>query len=226
MPWQCIIRIAMGSDLPYALLQDPAALARFGGWSESVYRDFMALQRGDLTIEAFDSKYLARKAILVLDMTGFTVTTTRSGSLDGLLRILDAQKVCLPALQECGASFVRTFADDIVSTFRAPGEALDAALLIHERVADFNRSDRCGRSPPDCCIGIGYGSVYEIGPNYSMGDEMNRASKLGEDTARGGETLLTEGAHTALAGRRDVVFERQRQDDLLFPYWRAFRPRR
>ena len=211
----------MAEGFPHALLLDPARLARFEGWSESVYRDFLALQRGDLTSEAFDRKYLATKAILVLDMTGFTVTTSRVGSLDGLLRIFDAQKVSLPALQECGAAFIRSFADDIVATFSGPDEALDAALRIHTRIADFNRSALSGANPPDCCIGIGYGEVYEIGPNHSMGDEMNRASKLGEDTARGGETLLTEGAYEALRARTDVAFERQRHDDLLFPYWRA-----
>jgi adenylate cyclase len=213
----------MAGDFRHALLLDPAELARFQGWSEPVYRDFLALQRGDLSVEAFDRKYLATKAILVLDMTGFTVTTSRSGSLDGLLRIFDTQKVCLPALRERGAHFIRTFADDIVATFRRPDEALAAALLIHERVAEFNRSGLAGRNPPECCIGVGYGGVYEIGPNHSMGDEMNRASKLGEDTARGGETLLTEGAYQALEGRSDVGFERQRHDDLLFPYWRVVR---
>jgi adenylate cyclase len=157
----------------------------------------------------------------VLDMTGFTVATSRFGPLDGLLRIFDAQKVCLPALRECGADFIRTFADDIVATFRRPDAALAAALLIHERVAEFNRSEQSGRNPPDCCIGIGFGGVYEIGPNHSMGDEMNRASKLGEDTARGGETLITQGAYEALEQRDGVAFERQRHDDLLFPYWRV-----
>lgn len=54
-----------------------------------------------------------------------------------------------------------------------------------------------------------------------MGDEMNRASKLGEDVARGGETLLTESARDAVADRDDLRFERQTGDDLPFPYHRV-----
>jgi hypothetical protein len=48
---------------------------------------------------------------------------------------------------------------------------------------------------------------------------MNRASKLGEDIARGSETLITENTYEAVAGREDLVFERQDQDDLLFPFY-------
>lgn len=52
---------------------------------------------------------------------------------------------------------------------------------------------------------------------------MNRASKLGEDIARGNETLLTERAHAAMADRDDIRFEFQNQDDQLFAFYRATR---
>ncbi len=51
---------------------------------------------------------------------------------------------------------------------------------------------------PNAAIGIGHGKVFTIGPNLAQGDEMNRASKLGEDIARAKETLLTERAYDAL----------------------------
>jgi hypothetical protein len=56
-----------------------------------------------------------------------------------------------------------------------------------------------------------------------MGDEMNRASKLGEDIAVGGETLVTENAYARLRGRDDADFEHVVQDDVLFPYYRVAR---
>jgi class 3 adenylate cyclase len=70
-------------------------------------------------------------------------------------------------------------------------------------------------------VGIGYGEVYAFGPNRAMGDEMNRSSKLGEDIARGGETLITENVYEALRGRMDVVLEPVTGDDMLFRYYRA-----
>ncbi len=53
---------------------------------------------------------------------------------------------------------------------------------------------------------------------------MNRASKLGEDIARGNETLVTERVYDAVAVREDIVFERQDHDDLLFPFYRVSEP--
>jgi hypothetical protein len=67
------------------------------------------------------------------------------------------------------------------------------------------------------------GLVYAIGPNLAQGDEMNRASKLGEDIARANETLLTESAYAAVVDRDEVRFEVRDQDDLLFPFYRATR---
>jgi class 3 adenylate cyclase len=157
----------------------------------------------------------------MLDLTGFTVQAMRGRQLNALLRILDAQKVCIPVLHEHGALLVRAFADDLVGLFEDPGQAIDAAFEIHRRVTAFNHSEHASEMPALACIGIGYGDVYAIGPNLAMGDEMNRASKLGEDTARGSETLVTSNVYSALRNRSDVLFEQLASDDQLFPYYRA-----
>lgn len=213
-------------SFPYELLDDPARLAGYQGWGEEVYRDFLRLQRGVMSPEEFGEKYHWQRAILNMDMTGFTASAMREGELESLLRIFDAQKVCLPVLEEHGAGLVRCFADDIVALFESTDAALDAALEIHRRVEFFNDSPLASRHPTRCCAGIGFGTVYAIGPNLAQGDEMNKASKLGEDIARAGETLLTERARAALAHRDDVAFEQQDQDDQLFPFYRAVPPGR
>jgi adenylate cyclase len=206
---------------PFPLLDAPEALANCNGWSEEVYRDLMALQQGSLSHEALDQKYLYRKAILTLDFTGFTLQAMNGRPAHALLRILDAQRVCVPVLHEHDATLVRAFADDLVGLFDEPGRALDAAFEIHRRIALFNHSTHASEKPAQACIGIGYGDVYAIGPNLAMGDEMNRASKLGEDTARGNETLVTANVYFALRNRSDVLFEQLASDDQLFPYYRA-----
>jgi adenylate cyclase len=211
----------MKNKLPFPLLDVPSELARCDGWTEEVYRDLLALQEGAVSHEALDAKYLCSRAILTLDLTGFTVQTMKGRPLNALLRILDAQKVCIPVLREHSAVLVRAFADDLVGLFEEPGQALDAAFEIHRRVAQFNHSGHASENPALACIGIGYGLVYTIGPNLAMGDEMNRASKLGEDTARGNETLVTANVFFALRNRSDVLFEQLANDDQLFPYYRA-----
>jgi class 3 adenylate cyclase len=211
----------MARDFPHVLLDDPKALSEYDGWTEEVYADFLALQRGRVTVEDFDGKYLHRQAILNLDLTGFTISAIQMGSLPALLRIFDAQKVCIPVVREHGATFIRIFADDIVALFDSPATALDASLEIHARVHAFNRSDISGPNPPEASIGIGYGDVYAVGPNRAMGAEMNRTSKLGEDTACGGEILVTESVHAELKHRNDVTFEPERSKELPFSFYRV-----
>ncbi len=210
----------MNADpFPYPLLEDPAALARCRGWSEAVYRDLLALQRGELSESAFRSKHLWTRAILVLDMTDFTTSAISAGDLGSLLRILDAQKVVIPVLEAYGATLAHCFADDIFALFEDPSVALDAAIEIQRRVTAFNASDRASSFPTQCCIGIGYGQVLKIGPDLAQGSEMNLASKLGEDVARGREILLTENTYRAVSERTDVRFTRHPPDAHSFAFY-------
>ena len=206
---------------PHDLLEDVETLASFKGWSADVYQDFFRLQRGKMTEAEFSEKYHRERAVLAMDMTGFTSAAMRQGELQSLLRILDAQRVAIPVLQDCGAELIRCFADDIVAIFEDPNNALDAAFEIHRRVQVFNASPMSSELPTLCCAGIGFGNVFAIGPNLAQGDEMNRASKLGEDIARGNETLLTQRAYAAMQHREEFAFELQDLDDQLFPFYRA-----
>jgi len=211
----------MIQDFPHDILEDADELAGFRGWDRNVYHDFLAIQRGELSEREFREKYSWRRAILSLDMTDFTSSAMCGGELDSLLRIFDAQKVCVPALKSFDAELIRCFADDIVALFEDPMAALDAAFEIHRRIRLFNDSPLSRDNATECCIGIGYGDVLAIGPNLSQGTEMVQASKLGEDIARANEVLLTENAYQSMAGREGVEFERQAQDDQLFPFYRA-----
>ena len=206
---------------PHRLLDDPRTLAEFEGWSEDVYRDFFRLQRGEMDEAAFRQKYHRDRAILSIDMTGYTASAMQYGELQSLLRIMNAQRVVIPVLQDLGAELIRCFADDIVALFHEPNAAIDAAFEIHERIRVFNASPLACENPTSCCVGIGFGRLFAIGPNLAQGDEMNQASKLGEDIARANETLVTERAYAEMADRNDIQFERQDQDDQLFPFYRA-----
>ncbi len=76
----------MTRPFPWPLLEDPVALARCRGWSETVYRDLLALQRGELEEAEFLDRHIWTKAVLVLDMTDFTSVAITAGDLDSLLR--------------------------------------------------------------------------------------------------------------------------------------------
>ena len=208
----------MAKPYPYDLMNTPRQLAGLGEWSEAVYLDMIALREGRIGEEDFRTKYATRAAILCLDMTGFTQAAIRFGEVNSLLRILDVQRVCAPIFQEYGARLVHAFADDLTALFDDPDKALDSALEIHRRIRIFNQSDNSTEHPAECCIGIGFGDVLAIGPNLAMGDEMNRASKLGEDTARAYEILITGNTCEAVKHREDCDFLAKNIEALPFPY--------
>lgn len=209
----------MSKPFPYDLLKDPEKLAGMKGWSVEVYRDLLAVQNGEIDEAAFRSIYLTEAAILIMDMTGFTETAMGQGELVSFLRILDVQKVAAPVMESHSARHIRFFADDVTATFDSPGPALDAALELHRRVAVFNASELVGSHPTECCIGLGYGPVFRMGLDQAMGDEMNRASKLGEDTAVGRETLITERFYERVRRRKGLNFEPRRNDELPFAFY-------
>ena len=124
----------MSANLPFPLLTAPAQLASCQGWSEEVYRDLLAVQEGSLSPDAFERKHLRHKAILSLDLTGQTAQVPRQRPLNALLRIFDAQKVCIPALQQHGATAIRCADDDVVALFDEPAQAVEAAFEVHRRL--------------------------------------------------------------------------------------------
>lgn len=209
------------SNYPFELLTDPASLADCQGWDEAVYRDFIALQEGSMEQEAFWKKYETMAAILILDMTSFTESSIFDGDLHSLLRIFDVQKVCAPIFLKHKPQRVRTFADDFTVIFDDPHQALEAAFEVHTRIEAFNQSDLGQEGGAECKIGLGYGRVLKLGVDQAMGSEMNQTSKLGEDTAKARETLITEGFFQQIKHRSDCQFEVRTNKELAFPYYRV-----
>jgi class 3 adenylate cyclase len=206
----------------YELMEDPKELARFEFCSEETYRDLLACQKGDMTEDEFISKYRNEVAILCLDMTGLTRAAMERGGLYSLFRILDVQKVCGPIFHKFKARQIRAFADDFFVLFGEPEKALLASFEVHHRIRIFNQSELSNGNPAQCCIGIGYGEVYAIGVDHAMGDEMNRASKLGEDIAKASETLITERVYRVLKERNDCTFRKRTHEEIPFPFYEVF----
>jgi len=59
------------------------------------------------------------------------------------------------------------------------------------------------------CVGLGCGEVLRIGDRDVFGAEVNAAAKLGEDTAKAHEILVTAAVRDAVAGAEPdgVTFE-------------------
>ena len=140
------------------------------------------------------AKYGQELAVLVLDMSGFSLLTQRHGIIYYLAMVRRMQLAVAPVIARHGGEIVKFEADNCFAVFGEPLHAVLAAQGIHAAFANE-------RHPEDeirVAIGIDYGRVLLVDRSDVFGNAVNRASKLGEDIGEGGETLITAGAYGRL----------------------------
>jgi adenylate cyclase len=143
-------------------------------------------------------------ATWVLDMCGFSRLTVRYGITHFLSMIHRLQGIVKPIIARHDGRVVKTEADNVFAVFDRVEAALLAARDVQDQLATANAF-----LPEDwdlhASIGIGFGELLMIGDDDFYGNELNLASKLGEDIADSGETLLTEAAHARLLAEGPTV---------------------
>jgi class 3 adenylate cyclase len=142
-------------------------------------------------------------AVLVLDMCGFTRFVHQYGIIEYLAMIVQMEEAARPAVLGNRGQVIKQEADNLFAIFDTPTDALEAALDIFRAFEAVNSVVPAERDIFGS-IGIGYGNLLVIGDEDVFGDEMNLASKLGEDLAGKTEILLTESAARELAPDRYV----------------------
>ena len=144
------------------------------------------------------------RAVLVLDMCGFSRLTMRYGITHFLAMIRRLQTLVRPVIAEGGGRLVKTEADNVFATFDDVPPALATARAIQRSLDAANTY-----LPEDwdlhAGIGIGYGPILLIGDEDLFGSEMNVASKLGEDVAARGEILLSSAARERIESEIDAT---------------------
>lgn len=144
--------------------------------------------------------------MLVLDSSGFTLNTQESGILSYLTCIVRLRDMMEPIFSCFDCISWRAANDNIFAEFVTADGAVGAALEIQRsvRAADIQVHNR---NKFGVCIGIGFGDVLRSRSEGVFGNEMNLASKLGEDLAGIEQVLLTESAYQEISEefRRDIV---------------------
>ncbi|MGZ3478119.1 MAG: adenylate/guanylate cyclase domain-containing protein, partial [Polyangiales bacterium] len=149
----------------------------------------------------------ASRAILIVDLSGFTRLTKKHGILHFLTVYRRAVRLAEPILAR-GRSIKRE-ADNLLYSFESAHDAYLAALeLVHASAALDATVDHDARVLP--CVGIGFGRILELADDV-FGDEVNLAFKLGEDVAVAREILVTEGFVEQLA-KEGVTLESDARD--------------
>ncbi|MCH7742722.1 MAG: adenylate/guanylate cyclase domain-containing protein [Proteobacteria bacterium] len=140
-------------------------------------------------------RYGQTVSVMVLDSCGFSRISKERGILHFLTRLVMMRQIVEPILETYSNRSFKFEADNVYAIFDHPDDAVRAALDAHEAVHQ-SKLMLTENEPFRVCIGIGYGKLlYSETLEGYFGEEMNLASKLGEDIAEGGETLLTRGAY-------------------------------
>ncbi len=153
------------------------------------------------------ARYGEEVAILVMDSSGFSRVSASHGIVHFLAQLMRLRQLCEPELQRHHCKLLNFEADNAFAAFPRAQDAIAAALGIQRAVHDadlrLTASERYRVS-----LGIGYGPLlYSETLEGYFGDEMNCASKLGEDIANGDQVLVTEAAFNAAGRPREPAFE-------------------
>ncbi|HEX8442850.1 MAG TPA: adenylate/guanylate cyclase domain-containing protein [Allosphingosinicella sp.] len=138
------------------------------------------------------------RAVLALDMSGFSRTTQRRGIVAFLLMIHQMKRIARPVIEANDGIVVKAEADNLFCLLETTTGAIKAAREIIGRLETVNLV-----LPEDrrlyASIGIGWGRILNVDERDLFGDEVNLASKLGEDVAEKNQILLTQAAQAIAA---------------------------
>jgi adenylate cyclase len=137
------------------------------------------------------------QAVMFTDLVGFSRVVEAFGILHFLQLIQESECLFLPLIQRHGGTCIKHEGDSLLVVFDTPEQALSAAQAMVDATVAANPG-RAAEDRIEVCIGLGYGTVLRIDGNEVWGAEVNAASKLGEDLAKGGEVLVTDTFRGAL----------------------------
>jgi adenylate cyclase len=167
--------------------------------------------------EEIERDFTQRRALLVLDMSGFSRTTQVHGVVSFLLMIHQMRLLAVPTIESLSGTLLKAEADNLYCLFDDVGHAVKAAREIMRQLSTVNVLLPATRRLY-ASIGIGYGDILVLGGHDLFGDEVNLTSKLGEDVAQGGMILLTQAARAELSAEVETVEERASISGLTLVY--------
>ncbi|MGV3523906.1 MAG: adenylate/guanylate cyclase domain-containing protein [Candidatus Sericytochromatia bacterium] len=129
-------------------------------------------------------------AVMWTDLSGFSRQVEAFGIVHFLQTIHTSHRLFLPLIEAQNGLLLKVEGDSLLVLFKQAEQALLAAISMQECLLQHNQ----GLASEDqvlLCVGLGYGPLLKIGDADAFGEELNAASKLGEDTAQAGEILVT-----------------------------------
>ena len=193
--------------MKFASINNPMAFTRLISSSASEDRLEKLIEqriRPDVDKAALDERiwdlFGEEWTVLYTDLAGFSRNVAEFGIIHFLQVIHESRKVLIPVIETHDGIMLKTEGDSMLIIFRNPVKGLDCAVEMQEACAAYNRS-RPDSEKLLLCVGIGFGKVLRIGDADVFGAEVNAACKLGEDTARAWDIMVTEPLRNSVTGR-------------------------
>ncbi len=140
-----------------------------------------------------------RWAIMFTDLSGFSRKAEKFGITHFLQVIYRQRELLYPVVRDHGGILVKSEADSLLLLFPDAPTAVECAVAMQK--ATMRANERLiDEEKVLLCLGIGVGEVLRISDHDVWGQEVNAASKLGEDVARAGEILITAAVHSEVRG--------------------------
>ena len=144
-------------------------------------------------------------AVVFTDLVGFSKRTERFGIIHFLGLIHAMGRLLRPPIVDAGGRVLKEEADSWLILFPTARTAIETMETCRRRCDEYSRG-RPDEERLELCVGIGYGPILRVGWEDAWGQQVNIASRLGEDLAKAGEILLSDGARTQ-AEREGVELE-------------------
>jgi class 3 adenylate cyclase len=145
-------------------------------------------------------------AVMFTDLSGFSRAVAAFGIIHFLQVIHEHKRLLLPIVAEHDGILIKVEADSFMIIFKRASRALECAIAMQRACAEHN-TRRMPEEKVLLCVGIGHGRILRIGDLDVYGQEVNAASKLGEDTAKANEILVTAAARQAIGETAQVGYE-------------------
>jgi len=141
--------------------------------------------------------YGCDRAVLVLDMSGFSRLTRRFGIVHYLAMVRRMQKTSAPLVGAWRGEVVKFEADNLYATFADASDSVGCARQIRDafEASNVNTPDE---KDVHVSIGVAWGRILVVPEHDYFGDAVNVACKLGEDLAEPAEVLIDDGVRSRL----------------------------
>jgi len=146
----------------------------------------------------------ADRAVLVLDMSGFSELSIRYGIVHYLSMVRRMQLTAEPIVSRYSGTLVKFEADNCFAMFPEVVGAIQAAFELSDAFQAENESTPDELDIRIAC-GIDYGPILVVPGVDFFGNAVNRASKLGEDLAAAGEILVTSEAMATIPKNNGIA---------------------